>query len=137
MPQAFGPFTGDLEKHASKAFLKADLIFARDKVSYDNILTVSSNSNIHQSKDITLSLMSNEKLPDEIKKNAPYCCIVPNVRMLDKADKSWRENYIGALVMGVQLILEKSDLHVLILIHSSTASGDIEVASNVLKVIKQ
>ena len=132
LPQALGPFSGDLKKIAKEAFQDADLIFARDNISYQNLKSLNLPSNkCKQASDITLSLNTEEKLPIRFSSFKPFCSIVPNVRMLDKADESWKNNYERAIKNAVDTILNNSDFNVLILVHSTTIGGDATLAEQI------
>lgn len=84
MPQAFGPFFNkNVRKSSANAFSLADLIFARDKISYDYLLSLGiKENNIHLFPDFT-NLVGGT-LPHNFNKLDHRICIVPNSRMIDK-----------------------------------------------------
>ena len=132
LPQALGPFSGNNKKAAYAAFKNIDLIFARDKISYQNLINLELPlDKCQQSSDITLSLSTKKKLPERFLAIKPYGTIVPNIRMLDKADESWKKNYENALINCVNIILSKSSRNILILVHSTTLGGDADLADRI------
>lgn len=127
LPQAFGPFEKPGLKEEMKSIIsKANLIFARDKISKVYLNEIyGDNQNIKLAPDITLSFESEdiEKIEEK------YCCVVPNERMLDKGDKAWKQNYVPLLVELINEVLAK-EIKVKILVHDTT-SGDAIIAEEV------
>lgn len=123
MPQAFGPFnSSEIISDMQKIQKSADLIFARDQMSLQHLLEISAKkNNIHSAPDITLFNKS-----VKVEKNL-NCCIVPNSRMLDKGLDSWGDSYISYLNKIIKIILEKSPLKILLLVHDKIG-GDYKMA---------
>ena len=126
MPQAFGPFSSDhIKSEMNKTIEGADLIFARDKVSYETLKDVSPSKNILQSPDITISLHNNQ-ISDEVDK---YGCIVPNERMVDQGREFWPEGkYMEYLKSSIQKLSERG-LKVYILLHDK-GMGDVKLVNS-------
>lgn len=113
LPQAFGPFKDDKLKKAMQEIVKyADLIFARDKVSFTSIKELSPQAdNVFQSKDFTIKMKSTSS------NNATQhkACIIPNYRMIDMRGDN---NYITFLD-NIVSILNEMDQKFYFLIHES------------------
>jgi len=126
LPQAFGPFEKDgMRSEMAKVIARADLIFARDKVSRAHLTEIAGehSEKIKQAPDITLSF-NDGNLNGNTTEN--YCCIVPNERMLDKGDASWQDHYLDLLEQIVKQV-GNTDTLVKLLVHDST-SGDGKLA---------
>lgn len=135
MPQAFGPFEKLDNQLALQAFEKCQLIFARDPISYEHMKSLGL-KNVSLSGDITLTLDSKASLPHDFPISEPFISVVPNIRMTDKANESWKLNYEDFLRKTVSLIQEKKKFKVLILIHSTTNGGDAELANRLYNDLK-
>ena len=133
LPQAFGPFEKEgMKDEMSNVIKKSELIFARDRISksYLDELAGENSNKIKSAPDITLSIENTEK---ELKSNEKYCCLVPNVRMLDKGDDAWKDEYVTTLVnIGKYLISQ--NIKVKILVHDTT-SGDEKIANEIISNI--
>lgn len=137
MPQALGPFSAELEPLASAAFSAADLVYARDRISFENLRNLNiEKDKCFQAYDITLALDSDQVLPKRLHEFQPYCTIVPNVRMIDKADQSWRKNYESAITDSIKLILQNSKKNILILVHSTSTGGDATLSEKIYQTFK-
>ncbi|MDY6781371.1 MAG: polysaccharide pyruvyl transferase family protein [Cyanobacteriota bacterium] len=125
LPQAFGPFK---HKKVRNAFLKilrnADLVFARDKVSYDYLieLDLSQNSKIKIAPDFT-NLVKGE-IPPDFQTNPRAFCIVPNYRMLQRTSQELKEKYISFLTSCTKYLLNKG-LEPFVLIHETARDYDL------------
>ncbi len=119
LPQAFGPFKENQIPVIRECIDLCTLVIARDKVSYENLKSVTDNtSKIKQYSDITLSMTV-----DSAKKKSTsvdYCCIVPNVRMLDRGGVEWQKEYISLLKSSIEYILSNSTLEIKLVNHSKT-----------------
>jgi len=119
LPQAFGPFNHpDNEENMKKVIECSDLIYARDKKSYNYLLNlVGKSSKIRISPDFT-------NLVDGIppKRNTldyeKIACIVPNARMIDKTKTSNRKSYLNFLHRTCEY-LSRKDYEILIIIHEN------------------
>ena len=95
LPQAFGPFERSSIREAATAALKRfDLLFARDLVSYEHLLSLDLDpSVISLAPDITHLLLGTP--PREPEVWARRVCLVPNARMVDKTSPRQSEAYRG------------------------------------------
>ncbi len=119
LPQAFGPFNDEQIPVVRECLELSTLTIARDRVSYENLINILDIAKkIKRYSDITLSLSvedSSDRLPE-----ADYCCIVPNVRMLDKGGDEWKNQYVALLNSAIEYILLNSTLNIQIVNHSKT-----------------
>lgn len=116
LPQAFGPFESRFNKKGIKAAIEySDLVFAREIVSYDYLMSVlGKKDNIRLAPDFTNLLKG--VVPDEFDKDNNRFCIVPNYRMIDKTSKEQSEAYVPFMIKCVKYLLEK-DQKPFILVH--------------------
>ncbi len=116
LPQAFGPFTSNRIKQGfSKIVESADLIFARDQISYEYVNQFSTAlERVKIAPDFT-NLVSGIE-PSYIDRLVNKPCIVPNYRMIDKTSKEVSNNYISFLNLCIKYLLEKG-LEPFILVH--------------------
>jgi len=118
LPQAFGPFLNEqVASVVSKIIDLADLVYARDSMSYEHIVGLNGSSpHIKIAPDFT-NLVSTPffKVDDKVK-NQP--CIIPNSRMIEKTEPEIRTNYVSFLVHVVQYLQDKS-LAPFLLIHET------------------
>ncbi|NLR93087.1 polysaccharide pyruvyl transferase family protein [Flammeovirga agarivorans] len=125
LPQAFGPFDNDFIINKMRSVIeRSDLIFARDKISYENLKNINNKNNIELFPDITLSYKSKTSSFEESKE----VLIVPNKRMLDKSD-NWSSNYISLL----NIIIDRLNIaneKVSILIHDGEQGEDKELVNS-------
>lgn len=133
MPQALGPFSGDMSSLAKSTLERADLVYARDQYSFDNVTSLGIR-NCVQSPDITLCVSSIDS--SEINESKKFCTIVPNIRMIEKASQSWKENYEKALLKSIDTILGKSELDILLMIHSASGGGDATLTRRIYEKFK-
>jgi polysaccharide pyruvyl transferase WcaK-like protein len=98
LPQAFGPFNSQVNQKAINTISKnVDLIFAREKISYDYLLDLTGElSNIKLAPDFTNLLKGIE--PDNFDTKNNRFCIVPNHRMLDKTSHEDSEAYLPFMI---------------------------------------
>lgn len=100
LPQAFGPFENPSLREEMKIVTQnADLLFARDKYSFDFIqgLDNSKKSNVFLKPDFT-NLLSGI-LPDYFKKGEKDIAIIPNFKMIETKIFENEEEYIDVLVL--------------------------------------
>ena len=132
LPQAFGPFSdAQTKKNFAKIVEVADLIFARDQVSYKIANQFSTLENkIRIAPDFTNLLEGIE--PEYIEKLSNRPCIIPNKRMLDKTSTQVSEKYMSFLLDGINYLSSKQ-LRPFILIHETF---DASVARAIQKRLK-
>lgn len=147
LPQAFGPFNENYSRqHLSNMAEVADLIFARDNVSYGYLETsgLVNMKKVYISPDFTSLVHGVFPAGYEHLKNA--VCVIPNCRMLDKNNLSY-EDYLRFLSLTIDTC-KKGNNYVYLLNHEgkgdeelayrikSAVSGEIEVVTglNALEV---
>ncbi len=116
LPQAWGPFRTETQRtYARTAIENLDLVFAREQTSLKHLqsLGVSSN-NVFQAHDFT-NLIKGD-LPDDVDLPDRFACIVPNIRMLDKAKPKEQSSYLEFLCASVRE-LETRDIEPVFLFH--------------------
>ena len=115
LPQMFGPFDNQEKTEAFRPILeKSGLIYAREQASYDCLSQINStNRPIGMAPDITIFSPS---LPPSHYPDTRYACLIPNMRMRDKAKDTWGENYIEAMVQSAKR-LSQSEVHPYLVIH--------------------
>lgn len=130
LPQAFGPFSEQQIPLMKECLQLSDLVIARENMSYQNVLEIATDkSKVELYPDITLSYKS-----ESISLDKDYCCVVPNVRMLDKAGEEWHEKYERVLLNAIDCILQNSTYKIKLLNHS--AQGDIELVNKLVSIYK-
>lgn len=107
MPQAFGPFNkkpmGTLIK---KTIENVDLVFARDKVSYEFLVNiVGERPNLKTGVDFTNIIEG--IVPENFDQEANRFCIVPNYRMIDKTSKEDGDAYLPFMIEVTRYAYEK------------------------------
>lgn len=134
MPQAFGPFIGKKIQNAFKIIVEhADLLFARDEVSYKYITQlVGDQNNVQVAPDFT-NLIEGE-LPPDFDKEANRFCIIPNYRMIDKTITLESDAYLSFLITCGKYLYEKG-AKPFILIHEG--DKDLWIGKEVSKGIGQ
>lgn len=136
IPQAFGPFTiGSMKSDMTEVIHNCNLIFTRDEQSFKYVVN-EAKTDVDKSKvlmfpDITLTYKKSIEINDAIFKN-PFCAIVPNERMLDKASKRWQNKYFDVLNLIMNIIMSKSTLHIIMLIHAQGHSSDAKVGKKAI-----
>lgn len=130
LPQALGPFGSQKLKDAIKMVADhADLIFARDRISYDHLIkAVGQRSNIKMAPDFT-NLLEGE-VPLYFPADSARICIVPNYRMIDKMSREEADAYLPFMIKCVKLLQAKG-ANPFILVHEST--DDLMLAQEINK----
>ena len=105
LPQAFGPFDISQNRENMLRVLEcADLIFARDRLSYDYLIGLGEKStHIQVYPDFTNLLHG--RLPEYMGPVGANPCIVPNSRMLDKTDEKIGGGYIPLLEKSIEHLI--------------------------------
>lgn len=98
LPQALGPFGSKSSRDAIKKVAdSADLIFARDAISYGHIVEAAGERpSIRQAPDFT-NLLAPADPGDSLSPFTHPIAIVPNSRMLDKTDMAEAGAYVEAM----------------------------------------
>jgi polysaccharide pyruvyl transferase WcaK-like protein len=128
MPQAFGPFDNFYNRKALKdVFRNADLVFARDKISYDYLVeVVGKRSNLRMAPDFTNLVKG--IIPDKFNRGANRFCIIPNYRMVDKTNMEDSEAYLPFIIEVTRYAYEKGQMP-FILVHESR--NDLRLAEKI------
>jgi polysaccharide pyruvyl transferase WcaK-like protein len=107
LPQAFGPFEStQIKKDINIVANEADLIFAREQISYDYLVnTVGERSNINLAPDFTNLIKG--IVPEDFDTEENRFCIVPNYRMIDKTSKVQSEAYLPFMISCAKYLQEK------------------------------
>jgi polysaccharide pyruvyl transferase WcaK-like protein len=102
LPQAFGPFAGQVEQQKLRAALpSAWLVCPRDDASYQHLHTLLGDSpNLQQFADFTN--LVKPIVPDESAAK-PLCLIIPNAAMLSKKNRNqqWHAQYLRVLEQAI------------------------------------
>ncbi|MEO1376788.1 MAG: polysaccharide pyruvyl transferase family protein [Cyanobacteria bacterium J06635_10] len=131
LPQAFGPFEiPEIRQAAKEVIDSSDLIIARDKTSYQNLISISGKPGcIKLFPDFTNILK--KKTPDYIRELSGRACIIPNSRMIDSTPSDVSYRYLDFLRLCFEK-LEHAKLNPFLLLHDK---GDLELAKNLDKKI--
>jgi colanic acid/amylovoran biosynthesis protein len=116
MPQAFGPFTSE---RLRKAFVRlvdnADLVFARERISYEYVLDVAPRSDhVHLTPDFTCLLPG--ELPEAFVPNERLAYVVPSAKLLTKTSAPIRDAYLPFMVRAADRLRAKG-FDVQLLVH--------------------
>jgi polysaccharide pyruvyl transferase WcaK-like protein len=129
LPQAFGPFQETLSKDRIKyVYENVDLIYARDSVSYNNLINLLGQSTkIRQAPDFTILTKPDisYKLYVQVK---DAVCVIPNAKMLTHTDKDISNNYISFLINISNYFLKKREKLVFL---NHEDEGDFEIINKI------
>lgn len=116
LPQAFGPFKNQRSKRLMKTVTeKADLIFARDEISFQHISNlITDKGNIKTGPDFTNLLEG--KAPGYFDPVKYKYCLIPNWRMIRNVDNQTSDNYISFMVTCARY-LQQQNVNPFFLIH--------------------
>lgn len=134
LPQAFGPFTSEDLIHAMKIVADhADLIYARDRISYAYLVdAVGKRSNIRMAPDFTHLLPGIIPYNFDVEKN--QFCIVPNYRMIDKTSPQIGSSYLPFLTTCIKY-LQENETTPFILIHEG--ENDLKLAQKIVQSLDE
>jgi colanic acid/amylovoran biosynthesis protein len=134
MPQAFGPFElSTNKKNILIAVNNADIVFAREKVSYDYLLeVVGERPYLKMASDFT-NLVEGI-VPENFDKEANRFCVVPNYRMIDKTNKKDSEAYLPFMIEVTRYAYEKGQKP-FILVHEG--ANDLMLAEKIRDAVSQ
>lgn len=127
LPQMFGPFEKPGYARAmDEALGCVDLAYARESASLQHLRKAAgARPGIKLAPDISIFTEPRAVDGPELPGN-PFCCVVPNDRMLSKGAADWGADYMRLLSQAIGQILGRG-LDVLILVHS-TGGGDRHLA---------
>ncbi len=109
LPQAFGPFENRRIRDSMKQIAEnADLIFVRDKISYDYLTGIDGEKDhIRIAPDFTCLL--DGKVPEWFDANTHRFCIIPNYRMLEKTSAGDSAGYMLFLGKCCRYLQERGE----------------------------
>ena len=140
LPQAFGPFTSKrIRKAINIAADQADLIFARDRISYGYLIgAVGIRESIKMAPDFTNLIEG--ILPEYFDKRNNRFCIIPNYRMIDKTSAEQSQAYLPFMIKCAQYLADQ-EAGPFILIHEGLndlmLAKEISSAAGGLPIIKE
>lgn len=112
LPQAFGPFDSPESKlEMQKALNRIDLVYARDQESLSFLYAISQTANVQIAPDLTIALGQAHVIPK------PYCCFVPNVRVLDKGAEIWEAHYHKLLKEMLDFVQNNTSMDIVFIQH--------------------
>lgn len=119
MPQAFGPFEGrEIKKYIEASIDCADLVFAREKTSYEYLVeVVGRRENIKISPDFTCLI--DGMIPDDFDVNEHRFGLIPNYCMIEKKTEKEGRAYVSFMTACAKYLLAKKAAPFL-LVHDST-----------------
>ena len=110
LPQAFGPFENKQSLVLREILLNnSDLLFARDRISYDYLLDGKENTsfrNVHLFPDFTVLVKGKESKYSERAKGK--VCIIPNSKIFEKGTLT-EDDYISSLIQLIGHIKQKGE----------------------------
>lgn len=126
LPQAFGPFSSnEFKDELKKVVSSVDLIFARDRISYEYLTgEVGENNKIALSGDFTNLVKGS--VPSEFPLDVYDICVIPNNKMIEMNAVKDRESYIDLLSSLIQLA-KNHGKKVFILVHEGKKDWDLAV----------
>lgn len=134
MPQAFGPFQKKtIDTLIKKAVDNSDLVFAREKVSFDYLVdVVGERPNLKMAVDFTNIVEG--IVPEEFDQETNRFCIVPNYRMIDKTSKADSDAYLLFMIEVTRYAYEKVQKP-FILVHEG--ANDLMLAEKIRDAVSQ
>lgn len=130
LPQAFGPFENKIIRNSVlKIMENADLVFARDKVSYNYLTDIHGASDrLKLAPDFTNLVVG--QMPDYWDISKRMVCIIPNYRMIDKTPDNVKASYIPFLEICSRYLLDQG-ITPFVLIHET--NQDYQLAEELQK----
>ena len=134
LPQAFGPFKkAENIKNIKRIVANCDLIFAREKMSYEHLIgVVGEQDKIKISPDFTNLIQGCSG--GDYSKYKDSVFIVPNYRMVDKTDSNTSKSYTDFLTRCTGHLLSHNETPVF-LVHEG--ENDFQLAQNVINQFSQ
>jgi colanic acid/amylovoran biosynthesis protein len=128
LPQALGPFTSpEIKKLFNTVADNADLIFARDPVSYRYLTeAVGERPNVRMAPDFT-NLVEGV-VPAGFPADSRRFCLVPNFRMIDKTEGAVSAAYVPFMIKCARYLVEK-DAAPFLLVHEG--GRDLQLARQI------
>jgi colanic acid/amylovoran biosynthesis protein len=132
LPQAFGPFTSSkIRKYIQIIADNADLIYARDPISYQHFIEVTGErSNVQIAPDFTNLLCG--ILPKNFNPEENRFCLVPNQHMIDKTSSEMGKAYIPFMTECARYLLQQNQKP-FILVHEG--EKDMKIARQIVQCL--
>jgi colanic acid/amylovoran biosynthesis protein len=125
MPQMLGPFEKQDVAEAMRELLPSvDLLYVRDKLSMEHLKKCVGSAGLPASVRFAPDITIFEKPTDSDRERARelvpenYVGLVPNIRMFDRGDGSWRPIYLDRLAAAGRLAMQQ-DVPVRIIVHET------------------
>jgi colanic acid/amylovoran biosynthesis protein len=130
LPQMFGPFENETVKGLFQQLAEqADVIYAREQTSYEQVKQVAPDANLKIAPDITI--FSSKKSDSQSDVDPKRVCIVPNIRVTDAGNSPISKDlYLNFLTDCAKQIL-KAGMNVSIVVHE-TFGADARLAEGVI-----
>lgn len=134
LPQAFGPFSKENAVKLMRLTYKyADVIYARDEVSYKGIIDIiDESSKIRIVPDFTIMLKPNKESMSVHLPEKQYVVMIVNCRMIDMTDLKVANNY-KTFVLELVKFLDSKGENVVLLNHEG--EGDEELMLEINKIL--
>jgi colanic acid/amylovoran biosynthesis protein len=134
LPQAFGPYRNRENIKAMKTALdNVNLVFARDEVSYQHLVSIAGERpNLKQAPDFT-NLVAGIR-SENFDSNKNRSCIIPNYRMIDKTSKSDSDAYVPFMIEITRYLYQKGKSP-FILVHEG--ANDLMLAEKIRDPVSQ
>ena len=132
LPQAFGPFENQINRKSFSSVLRdADLIFARDRTSYNHLIDISSTAlNVKIAGDFTNIV--NGTLPSGFNSIKNKFAVIPNHRMINKTDTDVSSQYISFLIQ-ITKYAQNYGMKPFLLIHEG--ANDLKIAQIIKEAV--
>ena len=129
LPQMLGPFEKTENREAFQRMAEeVTRIYARDSVSAQAARAVlSDGALVREAPDLTIEVPVGQ-LPEGFDATEPYCVVVPNARMLDKAGPEWADHYLDVLKQAIAQ-LGGQGVRVVVMCHEANR-GDADLAES-------
>lgn len=137
LPQMLGPFEKPGYARAFAQLVEqTTLVYARERISLQQAQKALKNGGdrIKMAPDITIFTQPDPQAAAQAQAlPKPDVCLVPNVRVLDKAGEEWKSSYVPRLAAVGQKLRQRG-LDVRLVVHEATR-GDLQLAKDLLKQI--
>ncbi|MEI6946697.1 polysaccharide pyruvyl transferase family protein [Paraflavisolibacter sp. H34] len=129
LPQAFGPFTHQLSIERMKIVFKyADVLFAREKVSYNYLVELfGENKKVILKPDFT-NLLKPAVPTAKLVEDRKYVCVVPNYRMVTETSKEVSSQYLSFITKLCQYFVDRGEQLILL---NHEGIGDEEIINKI------
>lgn len=131
MPQAFGPFTSPRLRAAfSKLLDNTDLVFARERASYNHVMGVEGRKDhVRLAPDFTCRLHG--IVPSEFEPTTNLALVVPSTKLLTHSSPEVQQSYVPFLLSAISSLRAKG-LDVRMLVHETSDNKVVELVQSQL-----